>query len=59
MTPFIKNFDSVSKAYNARTNDNIPLFSGKNNFFRNYFFPFNVIKWNNLDLKIRNFDSFL
>ena len=29
---------SVSKAYNTRTNDKIPLFSGKHNFFINFFF---------------------
>ena len=29
---------SVSKAFNAVTNDNIPLLSGKHNFFRNSFF---------------------
>ena len=29
---------SVSKACNARTNNNILLFSGKHNFFRNSFF---------------------
>ena len=46
---------SVSKAYNTRTNDKIPLFSGKHNFFTNSFFPSTVTEWNNLDLKIRNF----
>ena len=35
---------SVSKAYNARTNDKIPLFSGKHNFFINSFFPSTVIE---------------
>ena len=46
---------SVSKAYNIRTNDKIPLFSGKHNFFINSFFPSTVIECNNLDLKIRPF----
>ena len=49
---------SVSKAYNTRTNDKIPLFSGKHNFFINYFLPLTVIEWNNLDLKIRNSKTF-
>ena len=49
---------SVSKAYNARTNDKIPLFSGKHNFSINYFFPSTVIERNNLDLKIRNSKTF-
>ena len=44
---------SVSKAYNTRTNNNISLFSGKHNSFRNSFFPSTVSEWNNLDLKIR------
>ena len=42
---------SVSKAYKTRTNDKIPLFSGKHKFFTNCFFPSTVIEWNNLDLK--------
>ena len=46
---------SVSKAYNTRTNNNISLFSGKCNSFRNSFIPSTVIEWNNLDLKVRNF----
>ena len=49
---------SVSKAYSTRTDNNIPLFSGRNNFFRNYFFPSTSIEWNNLDLKIRNSKTF-
>ena len=49
---------SVSKAYNTRTNDKIPLFSGKHDFFINSFFPSTVIKWNNLYLKMRNSKSF-
>ena len=35
---------SVSKAYKTRTNDKIPLFSGKQNFFMNSFFPSSVIE---------------
>ena len=37
---------SVSKAYNTRTNDKIPHFSGKHNIFINSFFPLTVIEWN-------------
>ena len=36
----------------------IPLFSAKHNFFINSFFPSTVIEWNNLDLKLRNSDTF-
>ena len=32
---------SVSKTYNTRTNDKIPLFSGKHNFFNKFFFSIN------------------
>ena len=49
---------SISKAYNTRNNNNIPLFSGKHNFFRNSFIPSTVIEWNNLDFKIRNSETF-
>ena len=48
----------VSKQYNTRTNNNFRLFGGKHNFFRNSFFPSTVIEWNNLDLKIRNSETF-
>ena len=49
---------SIREAYNTRTNDKIPLFSGKHNFFINSFFPSTVIEWNNLDLKIKNSKTF-
>ena len=49
---------SVSKAYNARTNDKVSLFSGKHNFFINSFVPSTVIEWNKFDLKIRNSKTF-
>ena len=49
---------SITKGYNTRTNDKIPLFSGKHNFFINSFFPSTVTEWNNLDLKIRNSKTF-
>ena len=47
-----KILSTVSKAYNTRTNDKIPLFSGKHNFFINSIFPSTVIECNDLDLKI-------
>ena len=49
---------SISKAYNIRTNDKIPLFSGKHKFLINSFFPSTVIEQNNLDSKIRNSKTF-
>ena len=51
-------FPGVSKAYNTRTNDKIPLLSGKHNFFVNSFFLSIVIELNNLHLKITNFETF-
>ena len=35
--------------YATRTVGNIPLIKTKHNFFKNSFFPFAVIEWNNLD----------
>ena len=49
---------SVSKAYNTRTNYKIPLFYGKNDFFINSFSLSADIEWNNLNLKIRNSETF-
>ena len=36
---------------------NIPLIKTKHNFFKNYFFPSAIIKWNNLDPNLRNSKS--
>ena len=49
---------SVSKTYNTGTNEKILLFSGKQDFFINSFFPSTATEWNNLDLKIRNSITF-
>ena len=50
---------SVSKAYNTRTNNNIPHHDAKHNLFRNsFFFSSTVIKWNILELNIRNSERF-
>ena len=47
---------SVSKAYKTRTNSNIPHFSVKLILYN--FFPWTVIEWNDLDLNIRNSETF-
>ena len=39
---------------NTRNSNNIPLFKVKHNLFQNSFFPSAVVKWNKLDLNIRN-----
>ena len=50
---------SISKAYNTRTNDKMSVFSDKHNFFYKFsFFLSTVTEWSNLDLKIRNFETF-
>ena len=44
---------------NTRTrNNSIPTFNCRTNCFRYYFFPSTLIDWFNLDLKIRNSESF-
>ena len=48
----------ASAKHITRTNDKIPLFNNKHSFFVNSFFPSTVIEWNNLDLKIRNSNTF-
>ena len=48
----------MSKPYNTRSKDKIPLFSRNHNFFINSSFPSTVTEWNNLDLKIRNSKTF-
>ena len=58
MEYLFKILPSLSKAYNTRTNNNIPNFSPKHNFFSNSFFLSTVIAWNNLDLKIKNSEAF-
>ena len=51
-------FPRAGKTYNSRTNDKIPLFSGKHKFFINSFYPSTVIEWNNLYLKRRSSEIF-
>ena len=41
----------------TRSFSNISCFHFKHNFFKNSFFPFAIIEWNNLDLFIRNSKS--
>ena len=54
-------FDQIptaKTAYRTRNNiDNIPRFNVKHTFFKNSFFPFTVIEWNNLAKSIRNSES--
>ena len=49
---------SIRRAYNTRNVDYIPCFNTKHNFFRNSFFPSTLIEWNNLDINIRNSESY-
>ena len=44
--------------YNTRNHVNIPLFKTNDNFFKNSFFPSNIIEWNNLDPNLRNSDTY-
>ena len=41
----------------TRSFNNIPCFHIKHKFFKNSFFPFAIIEWNNLDISIRNSKS--
>ena len=43
--------------YKTGNTNNIFLFKVKHNFFQNSFFPSAIIKWNKLDLNIRNSES--
>ena len=49
---------SVRKAYNTGNDINISHFSGKQKLHKNFFFQLTIIKWNNLDLKIRISETF-
>ena len=44
---------TAKRAYITRNNDKLPHFKVKHNYFKNYFFPSTVTKWNKLDLNIR------
>ena len=48
-----------STTYATRTVGNIPIIKTKHNFFKNSFFPFAIIEWNNLDPNLRNSTSIL
>ena len=48
----------IKRAYNTRNVDYIPCFNTRHNFFRNSFFPSTLIEWNNLDINIRNSESY-
>ena len=43
----------------TRTDSNIPLIKTKHNFFKNSFFSFVIIEWNNLDPSLRNSNNIL
>ena len=49
---------SIRRAYNTRNSDYIPCFNTKHNFSRNSFCPWTLIEWNNLDINIRNSESY-
>ena len=44
-------------SYAARTKSNIPLIKTKHNFFKNSFFPSDILEWNNLDANLQNSKS--
>ena len=48
---------TAKRAYITRNNDKLPHFKVKHNYFKNYFFPSTVTKWNKLDLNIRTSES--
>ena len=52
------NLRIIKRAYNTRNVDYIPCFNTRHNFFRNSFFPSTLIEWNNLDIHIRNSESY-
>ena len=45
---------ATKRAYITRSNDKVPHFKVKHNYFKNYFFLSTVIEWNKLDSNIRN-----
>ena len=47
-----------TSSYVTRNADNIPLFTIKHNFHKNYFFPSKFIEWKNLDSNLRNSENF-
>ena len=40
--------------FNTRNATNLHFFNTKHSFFKNSFFPSNIIKWNNLDITLHN-----
>ena len=43
--------------YSTRSIQNLPFFKTRHNFWKKFFFSSAIIKWNNLDLHIRNSNS--
>ena len=56
---FFKLIPEKNHAYATRNVDNIPCFKIRHNFFKNSFFPFTIIEWNNLDPNLRNSKRFV
>ena len=54
--PFFKLIPEKT-SYVTRNADNIPLFNIKHNF-KNSFFPWSIIEWNNLDPNLLNSGNF-
>ena len=45
-------------SYATRNQDDIPLIKTNHQFFKNSFFPATIIEWNQLDIAIRNSDTY-
>ena len=41
----------------TRNKNSIPLFNVKHDYFKNSLFSSTIIEWNNLDSKLKNFES--
>ena len=57
-SPLSKKLPSIRRAYKTRNVDYTPCFNSKHNFFRNSFSPPTLTEWNNLDINIRNSESY-
>ena len=50
----LKVIPTAKRVYITKNNDELPHFNVKDNSFKNFFFPSNVIEWNKLDLNNGN-----
>ena len=48
---------SSNRTYQTRNAHNIPQYKTKHIFFKNSFFPSTILKWNKLDVNIRNSET--